>query len=119
VAAPLGVAWDVTGNAQTMLRGSWGRFLHPNALSLPWRVPAVPEPSYRWYSCSGMLPVELGIPVGSADECAAAAASFGWEYTLDNEGWDPYGWVLAPSEHYGTEAEPGRTGHQARPTPTS
>jgi hypothetical protein len=61
-----------------------------------------------------MLPLELGIPVGSADECAAAAASLGWDYRLDNEGWDPYGWALAPSEHYGTE--PSRAAPDMRPT---
>ena len=103
----LGVAWDVGGNAQNVLRASWGRFMHPGALTIPWHTRAVDEPSYRWYSCSGMLPLSQGIPVGSADECAAAAANLGWEYRLDNAGWDPYGWVLAPSEHYGSE--PSRT----------
>jgi hypothetical protein len=60
-----------------------------------------------------MVP-SLGIPVASAGECFAAAAILGWDYRLDNEGWDPYGWVLAPSEHYGTE--PSRAAPDIRAT---
>ncbi|MBP2649145.1 MAG: hypothetical protein H6Q77_2769, partial [Gemmatimonadetes bacterium] len=106
----LGAAWDLTGDATNVLRASWGRFLHPDALTLPWRVRTVVEPSYRWFSCSGYLPLRLGVPVGSAGQCATAAADLGWEYRLDNAGWDPYGWALAPSEHYTSEpnrADPG------------
>ena len=29
----LGAAWDLTGNAKNILRGSWGRFLHPGNLA--------------------------------------------------------------------------------------
>jgi len=99
----LGLAWDLTGDARNVVRASWGRFLHPSALTLPWHARAVDEPSYRWYSCSGALPLELGIPVGSAAACAAAAADLGWGYRLDNAGWDPYGWALAPWEHYSSQ----------------
>jgi hypothetical protein len=31
----LGLAWDATGDGKTVLRGSWGRFMHPNALTMP------------------------------------------------------------------------------------
>ena len=99
----LGFAWDIAGNATSVLRGSWGRYLHPNALTLPWHARAVDEPWNIWYSCSGVLPLYFGIPVGSPDECATAAADLGWGYQLDNAGWDPYGWVLAPWEHYSSE----------------
>jgi len=109
----LGAAWDVTGDARNVLRASWGRYLHPNTMSLPWFARPVAEPYYRWYSCSGLLPLELGVPVGSADECAAAAADLGWGYRLDNAGWDPYGWVLAPAEHYGTYADEAAQGLRA------
>jgi hypothetical protein len=99
----LGFAWDIAGDARSVLRGSWGRFLHPNALTLPWHARAVDEPSNRWYSCSGVLPLFFEIPVGSADECAAAATDLGWGYRNDNAGWDPYGWVLSPDERYSSE----------------
>jgi outer membrane receptor protein involved in Fe transport len=59
----IGIAWDVTRDAKTLLRASWGRFLHPSTLSLPWNARADAEPYDLWYSCSGMLPLSLGIPV--------------------------------------------------------
>ncbi len=99
----LGFAWDLTGDAKTILRGSWGRFLHPGALTLPWHLRKVDEPWFGWYSCSAALPLYLGIPVGSPEDCSAAALDLGWDYRQDNEGWDPYGWVLSPLEHYGEE----------------
>jgi hypothetical protein len=99
----LGVAWDMTGNAKNILRGSWGRFMHPNALTLPWHVRDLVEPGFQWYSCSGVLPLYFGIMVGSSEECAAAASDLGWDYRLDHDNWEPFGWVLAPWEHYGTE----------------
>ena len=37
----LGFAWDLTGNAKNVIRGSWGRFMHPNALTLPTEVPLI------------------------------------------------------------------------------
>jgi hypothetical protein len=99
----LGVAWDLTGNAKNVLRGSWGRFMHPASLVLPsWASTQQTEQSF-WYSCTGAVPLFLGIPVSSAEECATAAADLGFPYRLDNEGWDPYGWVLPPWETFGSE----------------
>lgn len=106
----LGAAWDIGGNAKNVLRGSWGRFMHPNMLTLPSMVRDLDEPFYRWYSCSGVLPLAFGVPVGSAAECSELAAALGWDYRLDHAGWDPLGWVLAPSQHYASEpnqADPG------------
>jgi hypothetical protein len=106
----LGVAWDLTGNAKNILRGSWGRFLHPNTLALPWLVRPLADPQFVWYSCSGLLPLAFEVPVGSADECAALAAVMGWDHRMDHERWDPNGWVLAPWEHYAAEpsqSDPG------------
>jgi hypothetical protein len=99
----LGLAWDIAGNAKNILRGSWGRFMHPNMMTLPSNVRDLVEPTYRWYSCSGVLPLAFEIPIGSADECAAVAADLGWGYRMDNADWDPYGWVLSPDEHYASE----------------
>ncbi|HSN54376.1 MAG TPA: TonB-dependent receptor [Candidatus Sulfomarinibacteraceae bacterium] len=110
----LGLAWDVRGDAKNVVRASWGRFMHPNMLTLPYWVRDVVEPSYRWYSCSGVLPLALGIPVGSASECANLAADLGWDYRTDSAGWDPYGWVLSPSERY--SSEPGRADPGLRAT---
>jgi hypothetical protein len=109
-----GVAWDLTGDAKNILRGSWGRFLHPNALTLPWHVRPLVEPVSVWYSCSGLLPLAFEIPIGSRDECAAVAAGLGWDHQMDHENWDPYGWVLAPWEQY--SSEPSQSDPAIRPT---
>jgi len=106
----LGVAWDLTGDATTVVRASWGRFMHPNMLTLPSNVRQLVEPVSIWYSCSGLLPLDLGIAVGSPEECRDFAAGMGWGWRLDPEGWDPYGWVLSPDEVYASEpnrADPG------------
>lgn len=100
----LGVAWDLTGDATTLLRASWGRFMHPNMLALPSGVRDLVEPTSIWYSCSG-LPA-----VGSPEECRDFATGMGWGWRLDHEGWDPLGWVLSPDDVYASEpnrADPG------------
>jgi hypothetical protein len=97
----LGVAWDLTGNAKNLFRASWGRFMHPNALTLSTFATTQETALSYWYSCSGAVPQILGISVSSAEECAAAAVDLGYPYRLDNEGWDPFGWMLPPWESFG------------------
>lgn len=104
----LGFAWDIGGNGRNILRGSWGRFMHPNMLSLPSHVRDADEPFYRWYSCSTIM------GVSSADECSTIAADLGWTYRTDNAGLDPFGWVLSPDERYASE--PNRIDPDLRPT---
>ncbi|MGD8440662.1 MAG: TonB-dependent receptor, partial [Holophagae bacterium] len=93
----LGVSWDLTNNAKNILRGSWGRFMHPNMMTLPSHVRDLVEPAYRWYSCTTIMEAT------SAAECAAIADDLGWDYRTDNVGWDPFGWVLSPDEVYASE----------------
>jgi hypothetical protein len=104
----LGVAWDITGDAKNIVRANWGRFLHPNMLQLPYSVRTLYEPEFYWYSCSTIM------GAASAEECAAVAADRGWEYGTERENWDPYGWVLAPSQSYATE--PNQADPNLRPT---
>ncbi len=99
----LGAAWDLTGNAKNILRGSWGRFLHPGNLAGVSFATTTPSQGSFWYSCSGAALLYFGISVNSAEECAAAAAELGFPYRMDNEGWDPFGWMLPPWEVYGDE----------------
>ncbi len=92
----IGVAWDITNDAKNVVRGNWGRFMHPSALSLPYVLRAGLEPSYRWYSCA----TNLG--VSSAEECEAFAGFLGFGYRPDDpDAMDPFGWVLPPWEIYG------------------
>jgi hypothetical protein len=99
----LGFAWDVRGDAKNVLRGSWGRFMHPGSLSLPGWATNLDTGGGYWYACSFAVPLYLEVPVSSSEECAAAAADLGFPYRLDHEGWDPFGWILPPWEVYGSE----------------
>jgi len=100
----IGVAWDITGDAKNVVRGSWGKYLHPSSLTLPSFASTLPSPAFYWYSCATIM------EAASAEECAAIAADLGWDYRTDRENWDPYGWALAPWEQIYTEPgviEPG------------
>ena len=105
----LGFSWDIAGDAKNILRGSWGRFMHPNMITLPAIVSEIEEEgSYWWYSCTTIM------GAASAEECAAVATDLGWGYRADNAGWDSYGWVLEPEEISGTE--PNRADPNLRAT---
>jgi len=99
----LGLAWDLGGNAKTLLRVSWGRYMHPNALTLPSWVTTLATGWSNWFSCSEFVPLYLEDPVNSGEDCAAVAASWGVPYRIDNEGWDPYGWILPPGQTFGSD----------------
>lgn len=60
----LGVAWDITGDSKTIARAYWGRFMHPNALTLPSHVRTVTVPTELYLSCSRFF--------GSRANCLAA-----------------------------------------------
>lgn len=91
----LGAAWDISGDAKNVLRGSWGRFLSPSSLTLPGVLRARNEPHARWSSCS-TLGRDLGVT--SREECAELAGAFGWEHRDDDpDDFDPWGWLLPPS----------------------
>lgn len=99
----LGAAWDLTGDAKNILRGSWGRFMHPGILAGVAFATTSRTSDAVWYSCSGALLLYFDISVDSPEQCAAAAAELGFSYRMDNEGWDPFGWMLPPWEIYGSE----------------
>lgn len=48
----LGFAWDALGNATTIVRGYWGRFMHPNALTLPSFARTQFTPTELYISCT-------------------------------------------------------------------
>ena len=104
----LGFAWDIAGDAKNILRGNWGRFLHPNVLTLAYHVRDLVEPYNYWYSCTTI------VGASSPEECAAIAGAMGWGYRTDNAGWDPYGWALAPWEIHASE--PNRSDPNIRAT---
>lgn len=88
-----GLAWDVAGDAETVVRGSWGRYMHPNALTLPSFARVANLPSFAYLSCSRFL--------GDPSTCEAR---FGGTLTAggitvptwiaDPDGFDPNGYLL-------------------------
>ena len=84
----LGVAWDISADGKNVLKASWGRFMHPSTLSVPFWVAEMNGLWTLWLSCSTIL----GIPQPSV--CAAVAESIGSSHRGDPEGWDPAGWVF-------------------------
>jgi hypothetical protein len=101
----VGVAWDVTGRGRSVLRASWGRFMHPGTLIMAIVTSEQSQPTEWWGSCSAFI---------SADpaECASLSADRGLGYRTDQEGWDPAGWWLDPAEVLWEEA--GQTADDLR-----
>ena len=94
----LGLAWDVAGNAKSVLKASWGRFMHPSALTLPSFARQELSTSYRWRSCSTLRGFT------TAAQCQAYAAGLGRPWIEGPDGWDPAGWYQIPaSDTFGSE----------------
>lgn len=90
----VGFAWDITGDAKNVLRGNYGRFMHPANTSVPSFLSTSASGTYYYASCSyGMFRQGLGDMYLSPDECQAIAQDLGWNYITDPEGWDPSGWA--------------------------
>jgi len=94
-----GIAWDISNNGRTMLRASWGRFMHPGTTLLAALTNETNHPTEYWLSCSTILGA-------NAEECAAFADSNSFGYRNDPENWDEAGWFLTPGNVFSTE--PGR-----------
>ena len=82
----IGVAWDVAGDGKTIVRGTYGRFMHPSALTLPTPARGVGVLG-QYVSCSAF--------VAPRPICDAVAASLG-TIVIDDPGGDypGEGWML-------------------------
>ncbi len=89
----VGAAWDIGGSGKTILKTSWGRFMHPGVGILAGNASETQFPRESWASCS-LAGVVRGF---DPSMCAALAAAQGWWWRSDPEGWDPAGWFLVPS----------------------
>lgn len=90
----LGFAWDVSGDAKNIVKGSWGRFMHPSALTLPTNARVNSLPFDEYLSCGYFLGLT------SPADCQAFVASrasrhYQWSAGPDN--FDPAGWILTPA----------------------
>jgi hypothetical protein len=98
----LGFAYDLTGDAKTVLRGSYGIFMSPNELTLPSFTRVDTAPQFFYAPCSAFYP--------TAAACAAAAAHFGSTGYLPNDPLhrDPLGYFETSELGSGPEIiEPG------------
>jgi hypothetical protein len=87
----IGLAWDVTQDAKTLVKGSWGRFMHPNALTMPDFAKTALSTSYRWRSCTTLRGFT------SAAQCQAYATPRGYKWQAGPDGWDAAVWYQVPS----------------------
>ena len=87
-----GVAWDINGDAKTVARASWGRFMHPNALTLPSFARVNRLPTVRWLSCSTF---RASLGVNCRDQYPGERTVGGLtvsNWINDPAGFDPNGW---------------------------
>ncbi len=90
----LGFAWDITGDATNIVRGNWGRFMHPANSSVPSFLSTAAGGRYYYASCTyGMFRRGVGDMYLSAEECQNLADELHWEWIEDPDGWDPAGWA--------------------------
>lgn len=80
----LGFAWDLGADARTVVRGSWGRFMHPNALTMPSFARSEQSPQDVYFACARAFPSR-----------AACEEFFGTDVVIsDPLGLDPIGFIL-------------------------
>jgi hypothetical protein len=89
----IGVAWDLSGDGRSILRASWGRFMHPGTLNVASLTSATNYPRESWISCS-LAAMTEGFDPGL---CPVIAGMNGWGWRTDPESWDPAGWFLDPA----------------------
>lgn len=106
----VGFAWDVQGDAKTIVRGSWGRFMHPNALTLPDSARINQTPTIWYFSCSTFQLGPLCESYYSGQLMIGDLTVPTW--TRDAQGFDPNGWAF----WYSLSDEPGRIAENIRPT---
>ncbi|MBV8201011.1 MAG: TonB-dependent receptor, partial [Acidobacteria bacterium] len=90
----LGIAWDPSGDARTVLRGSFGLFMHPGALSVPLYSRLAYAPTTRYLSCSNVVAAGLTDPAAIAARCQDFAAANGGTVIADPLHRDPYGYAF-------------------------
>jgi hypothetical protein len=102
-----GLAWDLTGASDTVVRGSWGRFMHPSALTLPSFTRLDNLPNFQYLSCStfsfvlGMSPAQCA---GLAGDITRGGVTVPRWMAGPDAGFDPFGYFLGSV----TASEPGQ-----------
>ncbi len=97
----LGVAYDITGDAKTIVRANWGQFMHPASTRLG-QIARVTgnSPTVTAFSCEYVrqftfgLPPDSGIPCEEVAQAAHDLAGFEGSIVQDGLGLDPDGWIV-------------------------
>jgi hypothetical protein len=90
----LGLAWDLAGDARTVLRASYGKFMHPSSLALPLYARLTVAPTTRYLACSRAVDAGVTDPAQIAGDCQAFAAARGGAVIQDPLHRDPYGFAF-------------------------
>jgi hypothetical protein len=90
----VGLAWDASGDARTVVRGSAGLFMHPGALSVPLYSRLTFAPTSRYLSCSNVVAAGVGDPAAIAALCQGFAAANGGTVIADPLHRDPNGYAF-------------------------
>lgn len=97
----IGFAWDVMGNARYVIRGSWGRFMDPTALTIPNFASGIVE-TYNAYNtleyyCNRGLPCDVDFLEGLYGESFEFTNGEGITYILFSDSRDDLQ-VLDPAQ---------------------
>jgi outer membrane receptor protein involved in Fe transport len=104
----LGLAWDVMGDAKNLLKASWGRFMHPSALSVPSYAQNNLSSATRYWACGWAL------GAASVEECQAWAAARNYTWIEGPDDWDQLGWFTRGARDV-AGSEPTQV-HDLKPT---
>jgi hypothetical protein len=108
----LGFAWSLGGDARTLLRGGYGLFMHPSALSLPQYARVTFAPTTRYVSCSQVVAPGVADPAQLAALCQAYAGARGGAVIADPLGRDPAGYAFFDQ----LSSQPNQVDPHLRPT---
>ncbi len=93
----LGAAYAFGADNRTVLSGHWGRYMHPNATTLPNFARQDGSASYRYISCSRFMPIFFGVD-GSLCPLLGGPVNAGGRilegHIFDPQSFDPNGWFL-------------------------
>ena len=103
-----GLAWDLSNDGKTVARLSVGRFMHPNATTLPSFIRSNNLPSAAYLSCStfGFDMASCQAAFGGNTVVSGGVTFEGWipDPSPDGLGNEPNGWLLVPANVFGSGA---------------